>query len=63
MTEVQGLLGSTWIFGYAIFMWAFGLCSIITYLMTFFKALVLGDWAATYLEWTDTCWDMVYEYY
>ena len=63
MTQVEGLLGSTWIIGYAIFMWAFGLCSIITYLATFFSALLMQDWAVTYQDWTTTCWDAVYAYY
>ena len=65
MTQVldSDILSKTWIFGYAIFFWAYGLCSIITYLASFFSALFFMDWMTTYDTWNTKCWDWVYAYY
>ena len=65
MTQVLGsdILSKTWIFGYAVFFWAYGMCNIITMLASFFSALFFMDWMTTYDKWEVKCWDWIYAYY
>jgi hypothetical protein len=61
--QVEGLLGDTWIIGLWIWAYVMGLCSIYVYLVTFFSALFMGDWLATYDEAYAMCYDMLAAYY
>jgi hypothetical protein len=63
MTQVEGILGSTWIIGYALFTYFMGICGLYVMLVSFFSALFFGEWLTKYTEaWSD-CYTFIYDYY
>ena len=63
MTQVEGLLGSTWIIGYAIFTYFMSFCSIYVMLVTFFSALFFQTWITAYTDAWSNCYDFIDGYY
>ena len=63
MTQVEGILSSTWIFGFAIYSYFMALCGIYVLLVGFFTSLFFGDWLSAYDTAYDSCYDFIDGYY
>jgi hypothetical protein len=63
MTQVEGILGSTWIIGYALFTYFMGICGLYVMLMGFFSSLFFGEWLTAYTDAWDQCYNFIYDYY
>ena len=61
--HVEGILKSTWIFGYIIFAYFMAICNIYVTLVGFFYALIFGDWLVKSDDAYTTCIDIIDNYY
>ena len=55
--QVEGLFGTSWIIGWALYVWISGIGNYYSILVSFFTALFFGDWMTA----EETAKDMVYD--
>jgi len=61
--QVEGLFGTSWIIGWALYVWISGLGNYYAILVSFFTALFFGDWMTAESDAKDLVYDILTPYY
>ena len=57
------MFGNTWIIGWALYVWIYGLGQYYAILVSFFTALFFGDWMTAESDAKDMVYDVLTPYY